>query len=99
MAFEREIGLALAAGAVAAFPPARDAAKKGASAVGGVVTRAGEVAVGAGRGAYDGARSGLSGGSSSSSSRSTRSRSTSSGSSGSRSRKRSSRSRSSKSSS
>ena len=59
MAFEREIGLALAAGAVAAYPPARDAAKKGASIVVDTAGRAGNVVVGAGKGAYEGARSGM----------------------------------------
>ena len=60
MAFEREIGVALVAGAVAAYPPARDAAKKGASVVVDGAGRAGNVVVGAGKGAYEGARSGFS---------------------------------------
>ena len=59
MAFERELGVALAAGAVAAYPPARDAAKKGASIVVDTAGRAGNVVVGAGKGAYEGARSGM----------------------------------------
>ena len=112
MAFEREIGLALAAGAVAAYPPARDAAQKGAVAVGGAlgtaVSSAGDVVIGAGKGAYEGARSGISGNGSAtrastsraSSSRSSRSRSSRSGTSRSgTSRKRSSGSRSRKTSS
>jgi hypothetical protein len=60
MAFEREFGIALVAGAVAAYPPARDVAKKGASAVADGAGRAGNVLVGAGKGAYEGARSGFS---------------------------------------
>jgi hypothetical protein len=59
MAFEREIGLAVAAGAVAAYPPARDVARKGAAIVVDTAGRAGNVVVGAGKGAYQGARAGF----------------------------------------
>ena len=97
MAFEREFGIALVAGAVAAYPPARDAAKKGASVVADGAGRAGIVLAGAGKGAYEGARSGF--GPQSSSATTRRSGATRSGSSSSSSRRRSSRSRSARSTS
>jgi hypothetical protein len=59
MAFEREIGLGVAAVLVAASPPARKAARRGAELGATAATTAGHVVIGAGKGAVEGARAGF----------------------------------------
>jgi hypothetical protein len=59
MAFEREIGLGVAAVVVAASPQGRKAARRGAELGATAATTAGHVVVGVGKGAVEGARAGF----------------------------------------
>jgi hypothetical protein len=61
MAFEREIGLGVAAVLVAASPQARRAARRGADLGATAATTASHVVVGVGKGAVEGARAGFAG--------------------------------------
>lgn len=61
MAYEREIALGVGAVVIAAAPPVRRALARGADAMLGGATTAGRTVAGAGKGAFEGARSGLTG--------------------------------------